>query len=354
MTKRYLFLNSSLTNGGSERVMTLIANYFAETGHEVSMLLLREKASADYQVSEKLRCIQLHYPTTNKMRIFIRRYFLVRKYIRELNPDTIIAFMWDINIFTILACLGLHKRVVISERAHPRMGTQSVMRKFGQRYLYRLADQIVLQTEAVKQFYIRQVQRKCTVIPNPINQDIPRKWSGPREKVIVAAGRLTAQKNFAMLLRAFARFHKLQENYKLIIYGEGELKESLQAQARDLCVDQFIDFPGYVSDVNSKMRRASMYVSSSDYEGISNSMLEALAMGIPSICTDCPVGGAALAIKNNINGLLIPVGDEGALVEAMCKVAGNTEFSNNISDEATKIGQLFSIEQVCAIWEQIL
>ena len=197
--------------------------------------------------------------------------------------------MWDINIFALLVNLGLKSKVIISERAHPKMGTQSFLRKFGQKHIYKLANKIVLQTNDVKKFYTNKIQEKCVVIPNPINENLPEKYEGERKKIICAAGRLTEQKNFTMLINSFAKFYENHKDYKLIIYGEGEQRKSLEAQVETLNLKEQISLPGYTNNVNEKMYDCSMYISSSNFEGISNSMLEALAMGMPTICTDCEV-----------------------------------------------------------------
>lgn len=354
----YLFINASLTDGGSERVMTMLANQFADSGLDTSMLLLREKTTVNYAVSPNLKCHQLHYDTTNKLKILIKRFLRVRRQVKEIQPDTIISFMWDINIFTLIACLGLHQKIVISERAHPQIGTGNWIRncwkKFGQRYVYLLADRIVLQTEQVRQYYHPSIQKKCVVIPNPISPNLPTVWDKERKKEIVAAGRFTPQKNFPMLIRAFAAFRNEHPDYELVIYGEGSLRSEYIKLINKLNVSNCVRLPGYVSDVNEKMRTAAMYVSSSDFEGISNAMLEALAMGVPSICTDCPVGGAAMAIQNEKNGILIPVGDEQALYQQMCHLTENEKYAEALSKNALNIKEEYSIEKIANRWIDVL
>ena len=134
------------------------------------------------------------------------------------------------------------------------------------------------------------------------------------------------------------------------IYGEGPLKNELQDKINNYHLNESVFLKGYVDDVDEKMRIASIYVSSSDFEGISNSMLEALAMGIPSICTDCPVGGARLMIKNNVNGILISVGDKEKLVSAMKKITGDENFAQKLSDNAIKISEKYSVEKIAKMW----
>ena len=357
-TMKYLFVNASLTDGGSERVMAMLANQFADSGLDTSMLLLREKEVANYTVSPNLKCHQLHYGTSNKLKIFLKRFRQVRRYVKEYQPDAIISLMWDINIFTLIACLGLRSKIIVSERGYPKAETNNELEKlwkeFGQSYVYLLANRIVLQTAQVRQYYRPAVQKKCVVIPNPISPNLPEVWDKEREKRIVAAGRFTAQKNFPMLIRAFAAFHAVHPDYELVIYGEGSLRAKYIKLINELNVSDCVKLPGYVSDVNDRMRSAAMYVSSSDFEGISNAMLEALAMGVPSICTDCPVGGAAMAIQNGENGVLIPVGDEQALYQQMCRLAENHQYAKKISENSLKVKEEYSVEKIANEWIRII
>lgn len=355
---RYLFVNASLIDGGSERVMAMLANQFADSGLDTRMLLLREKEAANYVVSSNLECHQLHYGTSNKFKILIKRFFQVRHYVKEYQPDVIVSFMWDINIFTLLACIGLRCKMIVSERGYPKAETKNrlgkLWKEFGQSYVYLLANRIVLQTGQVQQYYRPSIQKKCVVIPNPINPDIPAVWDKEREKKVVAAGRFTAQKNFPMLIRAFAAFHAVHPDYELIIYGEGNLRSEYTKLINEWNVSDCVQLPGYVSDVNEKMRSAAMYISSSNFEGISNAMLEALAMGVPSICTDCPVGGAAMAIQNGENGILIPVGDEQALYQQMCRLAEDDNYAEALSKNALKIKDKYSIEKIADRWIEVI
>ena len=152
------------------------------------------------------------------------------------------------------------------------------------------------------------------------------------------------------MLRAFADFSKLHDDYILDIYGRGEEMENLIYETKQLGLSNKVKFRGFCSNIHEKIRNARMYVSSSDYEGISNSMLEALAIGLPCICTDCPVGGAKMVIKNNINGILIPVGDQKALEQKMILLAENDELIEKLSQNAVKIRTKLSISNIADEW----
>lgn len=304
--KRVVFVNSSLTDGGSEKVMTLLANQMVENGYEVTMILVRNKKRT-YEISSKIHCIQLDYKFKNKPFIMVSRIFKLRNIFKDINPNCIVSFMIDINIITLIASLGLNIKVIVSERANPFIRKGRFI-KMGEKVLYPLADKIVVQTEMVKEYFNPKVRRKCITIPNPIN--ISKKYSTKiKEKKIIAVGRMTEQKNFKMLIDAYYLFSKDNLEYDLYIYGEGPLKKDLIQYTKKIGIENRVKFPGYVKNMNEIMASSSLYISSSNFEGISNAMLEALALGVPTICTDCPVGGARMVIRNNENGILIPVND---------------------------------------------
>lgn len=355
---KLLFVNSSLTDGGSERVMTLLANEFASRGDDVSMLLVRENKKKSYYLDERVNCIQLTYGNAGKAAKYFKRISQIRKYVKEINPDVVISFLLDVNMATLTACRGLSKKVIVSERNNPRANTSSKIRKlmrlYGNNIGYKKAYRVVFQTEQVKEFFNDSIQKISAVIPNPINPEIPEPFNGEREKVIVAVGRLQKQKNFPMTLRAFSRLGDDFKDYKLVIYGEGYMRDELNALSKELGIEDRFEMPGYVTDVNERMKKATMYISSSDYEGISNTMIEALALGLPCICTDCPVGGTAMVIEHNVNGVIIPVQDEDRLVLEMEKLLSSNELREKLSENAANVRNTYSIKSIADMWADLM
>lgn len=351
--KKILFVNSSLTGGGSERVMVLLANEFANQGYDVTMALVREKEKETYKLDLKVKCIKFKYGTTNKLKIALKRLKDLRKLIKSNDFDVVISFMYDINIITLLSTIGLDVPIIVSERANPSARNHSSLYKWFEHKCYLKAYKIVFQTEDVKKMYPMYLQEKSEVIPNPVNKNLPKYFEGERRKNIASVGRCIQQKNFLMLIEAFAKFHKLYSDYKLFIYGEGPLLEELKKRVSELGITKNVFFPGYIKNVNEEIQDFSMYISTSNYEGISNSMIEALAMGIPTICTDCPVGGARLMIKNKISGVLIPVGDIEALYNSMIELVENKELAKKISENSIKIRESYSIENVVEKWKKV-
>lgn len=350
--KKLLFVNSSLSDGGSERVMCLIANEFSKRKYQVDMVLLREGKDT-YYVNDDIKIIRFKYKHNNKIYKLLKRLKTLHDLMKN-DYDYVISFMSDINICTLISNIGINKRIIVSERADPSQKTRSWIQRKMEKILYRFAYKVVLQTEDVKKNYSNKIQKIAVVIPNPINPNLPKRNSKMINKNMVAVGRLTEQKNFRLLIDAFYLFNKVNDNYNLVIYGEGGQRDLLEKQIKELKLDNKVYLPGYIKSINMKMVNSYLYISTSKFEGISNSMLEALAMGIPSICTDCPVGGARLAIKNKVNGILIPIDDKESIVNSLIELTSNHDLYDKISKEAVKINDTFSVKKIGDIWESII
>lgn len=350
---KLLFVNASLTDGGSERAMALVANQMAALGHEVIMLLVRNKERT-YEVSPDIEVVQLTYSSKNKLMILSKRLKAIRNIVKERKPNCVVSFMWDINVMTLASTLGMDVRKVVSERAFPKSGERSRFGTMLANLFYRGASAIVFQTPDAMNCFPAYLRDRGHVIPNIVREPEVEPFEGVRAKRIVSVGRLTAQKNFAMLISAFAQFSQTHPDYVLEIFGEGEQRALLGELAHDLGVADKVSFAGYVSNVAERINDASIFVLSSNFEGISNAMLEAMALGLPTICTDCPVGGAALMISHGINGMLVPVGNAEALVVAMSKIADDELLAKSVSDNAKEIVNCFSAENIGFMWEGVI
>lgn len=351
MNKDIIFINSSLSDGGSERVMTILANQFSNIGYNVQMVLVRDKTNNTYCVDDKVKLIRLKYKYKNKFYKMFSRIYQLRKIFKE-KQVLIISFMSDINIFTLISNICLKNKVIVSERADP--SKRSKFRRLMENILYKKAYKVVLQTEYVKHFFSKKVVEKSVVIPNPISNNLPKRNFNKINDVIVAAGRFTEQKNFKLLIDSFYEFNKKNNNYKLIIYGDGPQRKELELQISNLNLEKKVELPGYVKNVSDLMKDCKIYISSSNFEGISNSMLEAMSMGIPSICTDCPVYGARMVIENKINGILVAVKSKEDIVNAMIKLISDDKLYNNISKNGQKIKEKYSIEKIAKKWINII
>lgn len=351
--RKLLFINSCLTSGGSEKVMTMLANEFSGRGYSVSMVLLREKEDA-YTVDGKVELIRFHYRSKNKIAIGIQRFFKLRKVLKTGKYNAAISFMYDINMMSLLSNIGINIPMYISERADPNSRKHSYLYHYLEEIVYSKAARLILQTEQIKSYYSKRLQKKICVIPNPIDNKTIIPYNDVRDKRIVAVGRMSPQKNFQLLINTFARFVQSHKEYTLEIYGEGVLRDELSSQIEKLKICDKVKLMGYVPDVIDRIRTSGMYISTSNYEGISNSMLEAMALGIPCICTDCPVGGAAMVISDSKDGFLIPMNDENILLDRMEFLADNCNIASELGKAATSVRARFALQRIADIWEKTI
>lgn len=338
---KIVFVLPDMPGGGSERVVAMLANEYTKRGYEVAILLFAGKQTA-YPLDDRIEVFIAGEPSDGNPLIQLKRLFRMRNYYRKNKDCYIFSFCVRGSIFSVLAAAGIPHRLLISERNDPTRISGQRLRDWS----YRKAEKLILQTEDMKRCFPDDIQRKSSVIPNPVSTDMPEPFTGERKKQIVAVGRLQPQKNHKLLIDAFADFHKRYPDYELHLFGIGELEEDLRHQAEALHIADKVIFRGFSSNVQKEIWDSAMFVLSSDYEGISNSMIEALTMGVPVISTDCPVGGSRTYIENDVNGILVPVGDKNALSEAMIKIVENPQFARMISANGAKIREQYGLEKI--------
>lgn len=343
MENKIVFVIPDMPGGGTERVVALLANEYAKRNIETAILLFAGN-QRDYPLDEKIEVITAGNPSGGKLSARLDRIRKMRQYYKE-NPNCQIwAFSVMGAVFSVVATLGMRKghAFLVSERNDPNRYDHPKIRNF----FYRFADIIVCQTQDAIESFPKGIRKKAMVIPNPIDVGNLAPHTGEREKKVVAVGRLEPQKNHKLLLQAFAGFVAKHPEYTLFLYGKGELETELKELAAKLGIDTSVNFAGFSNRVKEEINSAAMFVLSSDYEGISNSMLEAIALGVPVVATDCPIGGSKAYIENGKNGFLVPVGDKEALTAAMEQLADNPELSQKISAEGSKLRERNRVEQI--------
>lgn len=345
------FLCHGAGNGGAERVITTLASEFSKKGYMVQLVTTNE-ANNDYKIDTRInRDIVL----SNKHNILLRsvdRVVQLRNCIKAFNPECIISFSSIPNMQAVVATLGLNCKVIISERTDPSRYPASLIGKGLRRMLYPLSDKIVFQTNEAKEYFPEHIKRKSNIIPNPIRNDLPEPNLAVSEKRIIGIGSLGEQKNWAMSLEACKIFFEVYPEYTFDIFGEGPYRQELQKIIdKNEILRNRVHLRGFSVNVMEELIKSKMYISSSNYEGISNAMLEALATGIPTICTDCPVGGARENIINGVNGILISVGDSKALSEAMKSVAADEELCKKLSSNSVVIRETLNLDRIVQMWE---
>lgn len=349
-------LIGSLTGGGAERVVCNLANYLAKMNHEVTILTVSglKTYNLDRRVRHRILFDETHYKVPH-LAINLIRIYRMNKYFRKEKMDVYLTFPPKLSKITLAQRTYIKCPVILAERCDPETfcNLSERNKKSFEKY-YPLADGYVFQTEDAKEYYSRcgiNVENSV-VIPNAVNAEFMHEiYRGKRRKVIVGAGRLSEQKNFSLLIDAFSRIHSKHSEYSLIIYGEGVIKYRLEQQVEELGLRDVVSFPGYVDNLGDMIEDASLFVLSSNYEGMPNVLMEAMALGLPVISTDCPAGGAKFLIKDGENGRLVPVGNSGKLAEAMDKMLCDYDTSIRMGDNARKICDELQADKVYGEWE---
>ena len=356
--KRIALFISSLQKGGSERVMVNLAEFFHRNHYEV-ILVTQYKNDVEYEILPEIRRVysEPDKELLNESRIhnFKVRFVTLRNIWKNYKPDVILAFLGKNNLMAIATSAFLPVRTVVSVRGEPTMEYEGKLMQFLAKFMFRFADGVVLQTKQALGFFPKRVQKKAMVLPNPLNPAfLKHRPAVEKEDLIVAAGRLDENKNHAMLIHAFAKIAAEYPNMKLIIYGEGDSREQLEKLIEEKELTDRISLPGSVTDVADRISKARIFTLTSNTEGMPNSIMEAMALGIPVISTDCPCGGPATLIKDGENGLLVPVGDAYALSDAFRKILSNPEFEQKLGENARQITVELNPDKVNNEWKKYL
>lgn len=338
---KIVFIIPNMTGGGTERVISLLSQEYIRMGLDVAIMQFAGYEHA-YELDDKIEDFSIAPKSSGNPIIMIQRLVDMRRYFKK-NPDCLIfSFCVMGAVFSVMSTFGMKRYILVAERSSPDSCKQVRLRNWA----YKRTNRITFQTQEGITYFPDWIKSKAIVIPNPIDAAIPKPYEGPRTKRIVSVGRLHAVKNHELLFNAFADFSKQFPEYELHIYGQGELEQKLKEHAKDLKISDKIMWHGFRKDVTEEIKDAGMFISTSNYEGISNSMLEALAMGIPSICTDCPIGGARSYIEHGKNGLLIPVRDKEALTKAMIQIASDASFADKLSENAAGLRDKYSVNSI--------
>lgn len=349
---------SSLNKGGSERVLANLAGYFYSKGYQVT-IVTQYKAENEYGIDSGIRRVfsEIAPEETGKGRAanFLKRFFKLRGIWKREKPDLILSFIGKNNMMAIMTSRFLHIPVVVSVRGEPALEYDSRALKMAAGFLFRMADGIVLPVKKSGDFFPKAVRKKVVCLNNPLHPAFIRNvCGGEREKEIVAVGRIDANKNHEMIIRAFGGLAEKYPDYRLTIYGEGELRRPLLEMAGEMGLGDRVFLPGSISNVADRIEKASVFVLSSYSEGMPNTLIEAMALGIPCVSTDCPCGGPAELIVNGENGYLIEPGDWKKLQDILQKLLDNPDLARKVGRNAAKIQEKLNPDTINGMWEDYL
>lgn len=354
-----LFITNSLGFGGAEKMVTFIASSLCARSHQVGIVNLNSvpnyvnvhKRAVDGDVS-------IYELQQGADKSAWEKICFVREIARREKTDIIIGFTEIPNAIARIVGFMLGIPSIMSERGDPeRTGVGKGLKNRIVLELINRSKGGVFQTEGARDFYGRGLQKRGVVIPNPIfiNGEISQVKYSEREKTVVSVGRLdNEQKRYDVMLDAFKIFSDKHPDYILKLYGKGSDEEAIRNWAVERNLENKVKFMGLTTQPMKDIANDGMFLITSDFEGISNSLLEAMAVGLPCVSTDHTPGGARLLIQNGENGLLAPIGDAKGLADAMCRFADDAQFAEKCGENAKDVINRFAPDHIIDVWEEYI
>lgn len=348
--KTLMFYINAIHDGGAERVLLQLAKRFADNGWR-SVVVTSFVDEWEYPVPEGVERLSIEQAQLDQSRLQrnLSRIKALRRLLREYKPAALISFMAEPNFRAVIASRFLPVKTIVSVRNDPEREYGGRLGRIIGKWLLPLADGCVFQTEQAKNWFPKRLQRKSSVIMNQVDGRFFQVEGRGETGCVMTAGRLTAQKNQALLIRAFAAIAGDVEE-ELRIYGEGELRPELEALIAQLGMEGRIKLMGASGDMPAALAGCKLFVLPSDFEGMPNALLEALAAGRCCVSTACPCGGPEAVIENGVNGMLVPVGAEEALSAAMLELLKDEEKRLTLAAAAGESAAAFRPEAIFEHW----
>lgn len=359
-----VFVISSLSAGGAERVLVNLAGALYRRGAQVTVVTLGGTQADFYTLEEGVGRVALGVSgssrgTAEAVRNNARRVVALRRTIRKLRPDAVISFMDRTNVLVLAACVGLRIPVIVSERCDPRMFPIGWGWDRMRRLLYPRAAAVVSVSEGVNRYFTWVPENKRRVIYNPVANLSPLPAEVPTLKLdedkrhLMAMGRLIYQKGFDLLVTSFSRLAAEFPRWRLVIVGDGEKRQEIAAQVAHLGLAGRVILTGRLQNPFPVLAQGDLFVLSSRFEGFPNVLLEAMACGLPVVSFDCPSGPSEI-IRDGVDGILVPPGDVDALTVALGRLMGDPDERARLAARAKEVTERFGIEKVVGQWEKLL
>lgn len=350
------FLINDLSSGGSERATCGICKYLANNGIDTTIVTVNDCVPF-YDVDENVKLVSLSCNNIEKKAGFkrffssISKSFYIRKRIREMNFDIVIAMSVVLGNYALFSTVFTRTKCICTERNDPYLTYNSFIHKTLKKITAKHSDGYIFQTAEQENYYPIPLCGKKAVIPNAVfnkyayTADVPSE----REKTVTALGRLVKQKRYDDMVRAFVIFHEKYPEYTLQIFGEGDEKENLQNLIDSFNASDYIIINEPRNDAILFAARSSAYILCSEYEGLPNALLESLYCGVPCISSIYSPAVKEL-ITDGQNGLLFEVGDIESISRCLERIISNKAFSDNLSSNAILSTRKYDIENIGEEW----
>jgi len=358
------FVIYSLQAGGAERVLSIMANHWSGKSQKITVITLDDGSQPSfYDIDYRVQQVSLDVAAASKNGFVgilnnFRRIYKLRRAIRAAQPDTIISFMTETNVLTLIATIGVRTPVIVTEHTDPWTALVPGIWSKLRLWLYHRASRVVVLNQRAREFFDKSPGIKTMVMPNPVVIETEKKpddlnHAVTSEHFIVAMGRLSPEKCFDLLIRAYSRLAAEYSDWNLVILGEGVERDSLEALRDELGLGDRVKLPGTIRYPHVVLKRADMFVSSSELEGFPMALCEALACGLPVIATEYHSAVRDI-VEDGHNGILVPPGDEETLAATMIRLIEDPRERDRLTTNSVEIGLRFSVKVVMERWEQLL
>lgn len=361
---RTLIFIHSLHGGGAERVAVDLAGHWARQGREV-MIVTQADASGDaYAVPAGVQRQVLGTDGAGGglrgILSNLQRVRALRRVIRDFKPDIVLGMMTTASILAVLASWGLPVKVIATEHTHPPSQQLSGMWLRLRRFTYPRAARVVALTRGTADWLEQHVPgSRLAVIGNPVHWPLPRNEprlappAVPGRHYLLAVGRLHTDKGFEILLDAYARLAPRFPDWDLLILGEGDERADLEHRVQAAGLQQRVFMPGRGGNVADWYEAADIYVLSSRFEGLSNTLLEAMASGLAPVCFDCDTGPREI-VREGVDGVLVrPNGDAAAMADALAPLMADPQARQRLATQAVQVRERFSAQHILSLWQHL-
>lgn len=353
MKKIYFYMNT-LAKGGAERVIIQLARKFQDYGDKV--LIITSFADEDeYVLPSDIKRVNLEKEQDfgNRLKRNIRLIGKLRKIVKNDKPDILIGFMQEPNFRVVLSTMVLKTKSLISVRNDPNREYQGEIGRFVGKFILPMANGCVFQTAEARRWFPEKLEKKSRIIYNEVAEAFFNTTYMPQKK-IVTLGRLKEQKNQKMLIEAFSKIAPEFPDREVYIYGKGPLENELKSLIEEKKLTHVVHLMGTTDDVAGVLKNAELFVLTSDYEGMPNALLEALAVGVPCISTDCPCGGPRMVIEQEKNGILISPNDTQELIVQMRRILSDNSLKERLSQNGRLSAEKFQPQNVFLCWNNYI
>jgi len=348
------FVTATLTSGGSERVMSIVANKMQERGYEVEIICLNDQI-VFYPINDGIKITHVEIEAGTKS--LPKKLWWFRKYIQKTQPDVVIAFMVSVYTVTLLALMGVDIPVISSVRNDPAYS--NLRKKITRKILLPRSAHVVVQTQQIKQYFSKNIQKKTTVIYNPVNERVFQvkvdglKVNGEeRLNRIISVGRLYPQKDQKTMIEAFAKVSEKHPDWKLVIFGEGPERRALELLVERLKIKNKVLLPGKSENIIDELKKSKIFCLSSIYEGMSNALVEAICVGLPVVTTK--VSGTEELIENGENGFIVDIGNKDTMAMAMTKLIEDENLRQQFAEKNKAQAVKFETNAIVNQWEDLV